>query len=260
MLQFSLSLPCVDLFVEEQGHNPDSIFLHGLGGDTQSWDLLWHALGQDFPAIRYDLRGFGQSTDKSEAEYDHAEDLMGLIEALGSSAYNLVGVSMGGAVALNFALSHPERVKKLVLISPALVAWEWSEQWRALWRPLAAMARAGDMDAAREYWWRHPLFATTRTSPAGPLLHDSIMRYSGRHWYMDHHKPMLPDVDRLTSLQVPTLLLTGECDLPDFRLMADLIAASSDHVRRFDVPDHGHLLNLEVPELCARYISSFLSE
>jgi pimeloyl-ACP methyl ester carboxylesterase len=107
-------------------------------------------------------------------------------------------------------------------------------------------------------WWAHPLFATTRDSIGGLALYDSIMRYSGEQWINDHHQLMLPDVERLHLLATRTLLLTGGCDLDDFRLMADLIEASACKVQRIDYPLHGHLLHLEDPASCAKHITAFL--
>ena len=125
------------------------------------------ALGRSLPALRYDLRGFGRTASGGRAAFSHADDLLAVLDAMGVARCDLVGVSMGGSVAVNFALDHAERVRNLVLVSPGLVGWEWSEEWRALWQPIVAAARAGAMDEARRLWWQHPLFATTRASAAG---------------------------------------------------------------------------------------------
>jgi pimeloyl-ACP methyl ester carboxylesterase len=186
------------------------------------------------------------------APYNHADDLLAVLDASGIDQCDLVGVSMGGSIALNFTLDHPERVRSLVLISPGMVAWEWSDAWRALWQPIIEHARNADMDAARHLWWMHPLFATTRSTTAGTALHASILRYSGQQWIHDNHQLMLPDVERLHRLLTPVLLLTGGKDFEDFRLIADLIAGSAGNVQRIDHPDRGHLLNLEDPATCAR--------
>lgn len=242
----------------QRGTAPGIVFLHGFSGDLHTWDSVWSLLDPHLEALRYDLRGFGLSCAAESGPFSHADDLGQLLDALGRDAVDLVGVSMGGAVALNFALDYPERVRRLVLISPALVAWEWSADWLALWRPIVERARAGDMDGARALWWQHPLFATTRASPGAAALAQSIQRYAGAQWVHDAQRPALPDLDRIQQLQSPTLLLTGAADMPDFRLIADLLAAGAPTVSRIDCPGLGHLLHLEAPGACARSIQHFV--
>lgn len=238
---------------------PTTIFLHGLGGDLYSWDDVWNQLPADFPALRYDLRGFGLSAAKNNTSFSHSDDLLAIMDSLNIDTANIVGVSMGGAVALNFALNSPQRVNTLMLISPALVAWEWSAYWQQLWHQITELARSGNMAKARQLWWLHPLFATTRKSPAAEKLQQSIERYSGNVWIADYQRPELPDVERLYQLDVATLLLSGGKDLDDFRLMAELLSASASNLKRVDFPDNGHLLNLEIPEACCREILGFLN-
>lgn len=247
----------VDISARRRGADSRAVFLHGFGGDLQTWDTLWDAMGEKLTALRYDLRGFGQSVCRQQVPFKHADDLLTVLDASAIERCDLVGVSMGGGIAINFALDHPERVRSLVLISPALVAWEWSDAWRALAQPIVDHARRNEMNAARRLWWEHPLFATTRDSNAGRALFESIMRFSGEQWIRDDHERMLPDVDRLHLLKTPTLLLTGGRDFEDFRVIANLIEASAGDLRRVDYPELGHLLHLEDPQLGAAAISSF---
>ena len=249
------------LQIDVHDTSPRAVFVHGLGDDLSTWDEVWRELDKrPLPhkqKLRYDLRGFGQSIALSDAAYNHADDLLALLNATAIEQCDLVGVSMGGSIALNFTLDHPERVRSLVLISPGMVAWEWSDAWRALWQPIEQHARNGDMDAARQLWWMHPLFATTRCTAAGSALHASILRYSGQQWVHDNHQLMMPDIERLHQLTTRTLLLTGAKDFEDFRLIADLIEGSAANVQRIDRPDHGHLLNLEDPVMCAHEMLAF---
>ena len=249
----------VDFYAQQRGERPDTLFVHGFGGDLHFWDSLWAALGGKLQGLRYDLRGFGRSLTDSDEPFSHSEDLLAILDALAIEQCDLVGLSMGGAVALNFALNHPQRVRRLVLISPGLVAWEWSDEWKALWRPIFARARDGDMDGARELWWQHPLFATTRGSDSAQILYDSVQRYSGAQWIRDNERQELPDIDRLQALQVPTLLLTGGRDMQEFRLMADAIESCAPNIQRVDFPDLGHLVCLEDAPACAAQILRFLN-
>ena len=248
----------VDFHTQVRGSHPGAVFLHGLGGDLHTWDGVWNALGERLPAMRYDLRGFGRSVCRQQVLFKHADDLLSLLDASAIERCDLIGVSMGASIALNFTLDHPGRVRSLVLISPGLVGWEWSQMWRQLWDPILDHVRRGALDEARCLWWQHPLLSTTRNSDAGPALFESIMRSSPAEWLDDHHELMFPDVERLHLLQTRTLLLTGDRDLDDFRLIADLIEGCAGNLQRVDQPGLGHLLHLEDPEGCARRISSFL--
>lgn len=255
---------CIDLgsaaLVGEQreGTAPPLVLVHGFGGSRHDWNPLIAALPQSLPVIAYDQRGFGDSTGEPSTPFSHADDLLALLDRLGIAQADICGMSLGGATALNFALDHPERVRRLVLISPLMVGWSWTPDWVERWKQIGRAARGGDMDTARQLWWQHPLFASTRASPAAPLLHASIAAFHGRQWVQDDQRPELPDVDRLTGLAVPTLLLTGALDTDDFRLIADVIAGAGQNVTRIDHADAGHMLNFEKPDAIAAELLAFV--
>jgi 2-succinyl-6-hydroxy-2,4-cyclohexadiene-1-carboxylate synthase len=209
--------------------------------------------------IAYDARGFGASSAEPGTAFSHADDLLALLDALGIERANLCGLSMGGGNALHFALDHPERTARLVLVSPLMLGWSWTGEWIDRWKAMGRAARADDMAAARDLWWNHPLFASTRKIPeAAAHLKASIEAFPGTQWVRDDQRSELPDVDRLTALSAPTLLLTGTRDTEDFRLIADLIAGAGQAVTRIDHAGAGHLLNLEIPDTLAREIEAFL--
>lgn len=257
----TFALKGVDLAAEGRGRGRTLVLAHGFSGRMQDWDPFFGALAQGRHVLRYDLRGFGASQPRGDVAFRHSEDLAALLDAVEVEQCDLLGVSMGGAVALNFTLDHPERVRRLVLLSPGITAWEWSDNWRALWGPIVETARAGDLDRARELWWAHPLFDTTRAAgAAADHLHATILAYSGRHWLgPDGEAAALPDVERLHGLSVPLLLLTGAEDLLDFRLIGDLIEAAAPNVRRKDYPGCGHMLHLERPATFLRDVAGFLN-
>ncbi|MFK4872459.1 alpha/beta fold hydrolase [Novosphingobium sp. ZW T3_23] len=234
------------------------VLVHGFGGSRHDWEPVEAALPAGLPLIAYDQRGFGDSSHTTGQPYSHAADLMALLDELDIERADLCGLSLGGGTVLNFALNHPERVRKLVLVSPLMVGWSWSEDWIARWKAIGRAARGGDLVTARDLWWNHPLFETTREGDGAARLRAGIEAFHGRQWVQDDHRPELPEVDRLTELAAPTLLLTGSHDTEDFRLMADLIDAASEYVTRIDFQGFGHLLNLEVPQQIAHEIAGFL--
>lgn len=258
--QRSINAAGIEFNACQSGDHPSILFLHGFGSDIHAWDGLCDEIGEEMEALRYDLRGFGKTVCEREEPFSHADDLLAILDALHIDRINLCGVSMGGAIALHFALQYPDRVKKLALISPGLVAWSWSDAWKTLWRPILAAARDGRMDDARDLWWQHPLFASTRESAAADTLREMIMRFSGAQWLRDYEKPALPDVEQLHLLRVPTLMLTGGRDMDEFRLIAEVIENSTEVVRRIDIPLLGHSLQMEAPQLCARHLLAFLQQ
>lgn len=257
---FTIPVEGAILSGERRGHGASPlIFIHGMAGCRADWDRLWAELPAEAALLRYDLRGFGASAAQDDRPFSHADDLHALLDALGIARAVPVGLSMGGAVALNFALSHPERVERLALVSPAIVGWEWSDEWKALWRDISGPARAGDMALARKRWWMHPMFAKARESDAGPALRQAIEAYPGDQWVHDNQRAELPDIDRLHTLTPSILLMSGMEDVADMRLIADVIKGASPHVSRIDYPNAGHMLHLERPHAVAKALQDFLA-
>lgn len=253
---FSVEVEGATLAGETSGEGNPLVLVHGMAGERSDWNRLLAALPADFSTLRYDLRGFGHSAAQEDLAYSHTDDLLALFDTLGIDRAPLLGLSMGGGVALNFALSHPSRVSRLILISPAMVGWEWSDAWKALWRGVSSAARSGDMALARERWWQHPMFAVVRQGEAAEDLRRAIDAYPGRQWIRDPQRNQLPDVDRLHTLAMPTLLLTGEHDFADLRLIADVIEGAAPDVTRIDHAGAGHMLHLERPNEVAAAILS----
>jgi pimeloyl-ACP methyl ester carboxylesterase len=103
---------------EWAGRGPAVVCVHGLTANHTSWAPLAEALAPEFRVVAYDLRGRGES-DKPAAGYGlepHARDLVALLDSLGLRRAVLVGHSLGAHVALRFAATRPERVRRLVLI------------------------------------------------------------------------------------------------------------------------------------------------
>ncbi|MET0380410.1 MAG: alpha/beta hydrolase [Methyloceanibacter sp.] len=232
------------------------VLIHGFGGTMRLWDDLVDRLSAR-PLIRYDLRGFGKSC-LQKATVSHSEDLSALLDELDIGVCNIVGCSMGGSIALNFALDHPQRVDKLILVSPGLTAWEWSDEWRKHWQEIARLAREGDMQSARDLWIGHPLFASTRNSLSFGALRESIDEYSGVHWLRDDlERAALPDMERLHEMKNATHLVSGRRDIDEFRLIADIIHSAVPACTRVDI-DAGHMIPLEKPDQLAEIICDYL--
>jgi 3-oxoadipate enol-lactonase len=105
---------------EESGSGPAVLLLHGLGGDGSEWALQARAFSEKFRVIRPDLKGHGRSAPPNEPLYspfEHAKDLVALLDQLKVDRAFAVGLSAGGFASLALALDHPTRVSGLVLVS-----------------------------------------------------------------------------------------------------------------------------------------------
>src|ERR1700674_3686887 len=109
-----------DLFFESVGEGEAVVFLHGFGLDSRMWDPQFDALQSTYRVIRYDLRGFGRSSLPPQTAYAQEDDLNALLSSLDAAPAHVVGLSMGGNMALRFAAAYPQSVRSLVLADSAL--------------------------------------------------------------------------------------------------------------------------------------------
>jgi len=96
------------LFYEVAGTGNTLVLIHGFGVDSRMWDDQFETLAQYYRVLRYDARGFGRSALPTSSGYTHQTDLKALLEHLEIASANILGLSMGGGVAINFALAYPE--------------------------------------------------------------------------------------------------------------------------------------------------------
>jgi 3-oxoadipate enol-lactonase len=231
------------------GSGQPVVLIHGLGLDAAMWDPQWQALQQEFRVIRYDIRGFGNSTLPT-GPYSHSDDLAGLLDFLEARPAHVVGLSMGGSMALRFALEQPGAVRSLTLIDAALEGFSWSETWIRRMKAIQMAARNGDVEAAKQLWLAHELFAPAQRDPQlADRLRAMIEGYSAWHWHNADpvRKAPAPAIRELARVAHPTLVLVGELDLADFQDIARLLAAGIPHAVLRTIAGAGHMANMEAP-------------
>ncbi len=150
---------------DEDGDGRPVMLIHGVGADGTSWDKIAPALAPDFRALRLDLRGHGRSghIEGTLSLDDFVRDVVDVLEACAVPAAHLVGFSLGGMIAQGIALQHPDRVRRLVLLSA--VAGRTPEERERVQARLAILREQGIAAitaAAQERWFtpefiaRHP--------------------------------------------------------------------------------------------------------
>jgi 3-oxoadipate enol-lactonase len=231
------------------GTGQPAVLIHGLGLDASMWEPQWRVLAQEFCAIRYDIRGFGDSTIPKGA-YSHSDDLLGLLDFLGARPAHVIGLSMGGSMALRFALEQPGAVRSLTLIDSALEGFSWSETWIRRMKAIQRAARNGDLEAAKQLWMAHELFAPARRDPQlAAKLTAMVEGYSAWHWCNSDpvRRASSPAIRELARVSQRTLVLVGELDLADFQAIAQHLAADIPHATLYTVAGVGHMANMEAP-------------
>jgi 3-oxoadipate enol-lactonase len=249
------------LYYEVAGQGVPVVLIHGLGLDTRMWDGQFDVLASRYRVIRYDLRGFGKSALPTGAEFGHADDLRALLDYLEAPRAHVVGLSLGGRIALHHALLFPDATLSLLLVDSALDGFDWSEQWDASLDAIAECGLDAGPAAANEMWLQHELFAAAREQPdARAKLAQIVRECSGWNWV--HESPAggidPPAGHRLNEVHVPTLVIVGERDLPDFQRIADRLAAQIPFARKVVMHGVGHMSNMENIQEFNSIVLSFL--
>ena len=109
----------ITLYYEQYGQGQTLVFIHGLGSSARDWEFQVAPLAEHYQVIIFDLRGHGRS-DKPAGPYSmslFAADTAALLRALDSEAAYIVGLSLGGGIALQLAVDTPSMVRKLVVVN-----------------------------------------------------------------------------------------------------------------------------------------------
>ena len=247
------------LHYRDDGSGTPIIFANSLGSDLRIWDVVGSTLGQTHRIIRYDKRGHGLS-DCPPAPYsirDHANDLRGLLDHLEIDQAVVVGISVGGQIALDFALEHPERVLGLVLCDTAAKLGS-AELWNTRITELRTNGFANINDAILSRWFA-PNYSVT--NPASYRGHGNMLTRTPLEGYIGTCEA-LRDFDRVADLahvQMPTLVLCGAEDGASPPALVSQLADAIPNAQFALIKDAGHLPCVEQPNETAAKIAEFLS-
>jgi 2-succinyl-6-hydroxy-2,4-cyclohexadiene-1-carboxylate synthase len=258
----------IHLNVEEEGSGPPLLLLHGFTGSAGSWRALQQAL-PSFRTIAVDVIGHGASDSPDDASrYTMAgfiADLAALLDALGIEKTALLGYSMGGRIALRFALAHPERLSALVLesASPGIAD---AEERRARVRSdveLADRMERDGLEAFVDYWQSIPLWESQKRLPEEQRaalrrqrLTNSVrgLANSLRCMGAGADEDVTP---RLGELGMPSLLIAGALDVR-YAEVVRRMAAATPNAEALVVEGAGHAVHFERPEVFNDSVGAFL--
>jgi pimeloyl-ACP methyl ester carboxylesterase len=248
---------------ERSGTGSSVLFIHAGIADSRMWGPQVTAFATQFDMIRPDLRGFGAS-ELPPVPYSMRADLVGLMNHLGVKRAHVVGCSMGGTVAIDLALKHPDLVERLVLVASGVSGSNLGKADAALFADVEAADKAGDMNAVNRAEVRVWVDGPNRPEGSAPAaVRNLVLDMNGRALHSDwasakHETLDPPAIARLEDIKAPTLVVVGVEDLPHCHANADVITSRIPRARKVIIKDAAHLPSLERPEEFNRILLAFL--
>ncbi len=253
------------LSYETAGEGPPVVLIHPGLWDRRTWDDQFGVFANEHLVVRYDVRGYGRSSRPEPGRpYSHVRDLAAVMDAVGMDRAALVGCSMGGASAIDFALVHPERTTALVLASPGITGGlEATPEEEAWWEereaPIEAATLAGKLERAQEL--RLTIWAPLGTDDdAGrrirDIAFDNIHEFTMDESGAERLDP--PAIERLGEIAAPTLVIHAARDVPDQARLTDLLASRIPGARKVVIEDADHVVNMRKPAEFNQIVLAFL--
>jgi 3-oxoadipate enol-lactonase len=246
------------IYFEVAGSGHPLVLIHGGQMDSRMWDEQFTLFSKTYRVIRYDYRGFGKSPAATKV-FAGEDDLAALLKYLGVKKAYIVGLSLGGRVAIDFALAHPDMADAIVPVAPGLSGAHFSddpsfmESWRA--------AQAGDWQRVAELWLKSGYMAPAmENSKIAPRLRQ--LATEDAHENLDNgalERVLYPPaIERLPDIKVPTLVIVGNRDVVDIHAICGLLYARVPGVKEIVIHNSGHIVNMEQPEEFNRAVLDFL--
>lgn len=249
------------LYYETTGEGPAVVLIHGGLVDSRLWDDQMKAFAKHHRVVRYDLRGFGRSAAAPEP-FSHIEDLRALMDFLKIERATVVGLSLGGIIAADFALEHPDRVERLVLVGAGLRGDKQPPD-----KDVIRAYEAASKGIAEEFvnvTMKSGLYAAVREGTPTyarlrQMMLDNFKAVSTfRPGFLKY--PETPTIERLGSIRTPTLVVIGGGDAQSLKNVADILAGQIPGARKVVIPGSSHHPPVERPKEFNNVVLGFLRE
>lgn len=246
------------------GSGPPLLLVHAGVADSRMWTPQVQKLTQHFTIVTCDLRGYGV-TPRSEDEFSHHNDLRALLEQLKIERVHLLGLSMGASIAMDFAVTYPNMVDRLVLCA-ALGPPPRSETLLAGFVRAEQAFGEGGLPALNEVemqlWVDGPTRTADQVDPEVRALvaRMNLIALASEEVAKFASTPIDPPADsRLAEITMPTLILSGDIDQPDVLDYAYRLAAGIPNSNLEIVPGVAHMINMEAADQFNKLVTAFLT-
>lgn len=248
------------LYYEMMGEGHPLVLIHGGLLDCRMWEGQFNKFAEYYKVIRYDIRGYGKSA-LPRGKYSQLKDLLGLLKFLKVEPAHIIGLSLGGTIAIDFALEYPGYVSSLILASTAPMGLR-SQDDELTRRTLTIYetARNNRLDEAVAMWLEHPVFSTIQSrarKKIRQMIFDNIKSWILPQDNMIWASP--PAAERLSQIKASSLILVGDRDVHDIQQAADFLENNIGVAIKMVIADAGHHINIEKPRQFNSIVLDFLS-
>ena len=254
------------IYYETAGKGIALVMIHAGVADSRQWNNEFTDFAQSYQVIRYDMRGYGRS-EPVGGEFSHMSDLVSLLDALEIHGPIVVmGCSMGGGLAMDFALTHPSRAKGLIMVDAGPSGLELDVATPSKFADAEKAFEAGNLDLVAEIETQIWFDGMART----PEQVNQTMRkllYEMDRTALSHEVKQLgkrlpntqtPASNRLADLDIPVLVIVGAHDTPYILAAADYMTEKIKSARKVIIEDAAHLPNMDQPHEFQGIVKDFL--
>ncbi|MDQ7728252.1 alpha/beta fold hydrolase [Halomonas sp. SpR8] len=247
-----------------QGSGPPVVLIHGVGLDATMWQSQIDVLAEQYEIIVYDMLGHGDSAlpNENDGLDAYADQLALLLDHLAIKRVAVVGFSMGGLVARAFALSHPDRIAAMVVLSSV---FDRDESQRASVRHRIVQTRdqgpAANVGDALKRWFS-PEFHHTHPDCIN-AIYETVINNNPQGYYRSYALFGTQDnfgTEQLHTIQMPVMVATGELDTGSTPRMASALAQKLPNAELHILPGLRHMAPIEAPQAVNGLIKSFFAK
>lgn len=262
---FEIEFDGASLRGEADGFGIPVVFLHAGVADRRMWAGQMRTLAEEgYHVVSYDRRGFGE-TETADVPFNHLVDLEAVLDQLSIHAAVFVGCSMGGGLAIDFALEHPERTIGLVLVGTAVTGaegYEIDDEVMALEEAADYALERGNTGTVNRIqahqWLDGPYGEAGRVTGPVRELFLAMNEIHLNHPRLTQEERPESAFDSVGSIQAPTLLVVGELDCSDIIAIHEDLSEELENAFAVVLEDTAHLPSLERPDLFDPLLLEFL--
>jgi len=255
------------LYYEMAGAGTPFLMIHAGVADNRQWNNEFEYFSRHNKVIRYDMRGYGKS-EPVDGEFSHMSDLVSLLDSLEiNEPIILMGCSMGGGLAMDFALAHPSKVKALIMVGSAPTGLELDIPANPKFAEVEKAFNDGDMDLVSELetqiWFDGTRASDQVDQKMRKLLFDmNLIALKNEVKELGKRLPNTesPAFDRLGELKMPVLIVVGVHDSDYIRAAGDFMAEKIKTAKKVMVEDAAHLPNMDHPDVFQGIVKEFLQD